>query len=434
VAVLAAVVIGALLPALLRHPGRQRTDRRGNTIGKRAKIGSMSASVPRLRNVEERERRVSSVELFFDLVFVFAFTQVTTFWLEHTSWGGLGRGLLVLLVLWWVWASYAWLTNAADVEAGVVSTVLLFAMGALFIAALSVPDAYGKHRLLFALALLVVLAAFVGLYALVSKDVPDQLAAVLRMSRTVVLGGALIVAAAFAPASVRPVLWALAFVVGFFGPLLGGLGGWRVQPAHFAERHGLIVIIALGESLGAIGFGARTTELTLRVIVGAVLGLLIAASLWLAYFDYVSVAVRDLLAERRGEQRIAVARDAYSYAHLPMVTGIILLAFAMRTTLAHTGMELKLIPALAVCCGCALYLLGFVWLRWRLTKRLGIGRPTAAVAFVLLIPAATSLPALAAVGLVAAVWIGLHLYELLWWREERAQRRASGAGDAALDV
>src|SRR5579863_5909062 len=237
----------------------------------------MATSAPRLSNPGERERRVSSVELFFDLVFVFAVTQVTTFWLEHTSWGGLGRGLLVLFVLWWVWASYAWLTNAADAEADLVSAVLLFAMGGLFIAALAVPDAFGKHRLLFALSLFVVLLAFVGLYALVSKDVPDQLAAVLRMSRTVVPGGALIVAAAFVPASARPVLWALAFVAGFFGPLVGGLGGWRVQPAHFVERHGLIVIIALGESLGAIGFGARATELGFRVIAGAVLGLLVAA-------------------------------------------------------------------------------------------------------------------------------------------------------------
>jgi low temperature requirement protein LtrA len=112
------------------------------------------------------------------------------------------------------------------------------------------------------------------------------------------------------------------------------------------------------------------------------------------------------------------------------VIGIVLFAFAMRVTLAHPALDLKLIPALALCGGCALYLLGFVWLRWRLTKTLGVGRPIAAVAFVLLIPAATSLPALAAVGLVAVVWIALHFYELVWWREERAQRR----GDAALEV
>jgi low temperature requirement protein LtrA len=385
--------------------------------------------MPRLRYLEERERRVSSVELFFDLVFGFAFAQVTTFWLEHASWGGLGRGLLVLLVLWWVWASYAWLTNAADAEADLVSAVLLFAVGALFIAALSVPDAFGTHRLLFSLALFVVVVAFVGLYALVSKGVPDQLAAVLRMSRTVVPGGALIVAAAFVPASVRPVLWALAFVVGFFGPLLGGLRGWRVQPAHFVERHGLIVIIALGESLGAIGFGARSTALEFRVIFGAVLALIVAAALWLAYFDYASAAVGGLLAERRGEQQIVVARDAYSYGHLPMVVGIILFAFAMRVTLAHPRAELRLIPALALCLGCAFYLFGFVWLRWRLTKTLGGGRPLAAVAFLLLIPAAVSMPALVALGLVAVVWIGLHGYELLWWRDQRAQRRR-----AALEV
>ena len=390
--------------------------------------------MPDLRNMEERERRVSSIELFFDLVFVFAFTQVTTIWLEDTSWGGLGRGLLVLLVLWWVWASYAWLTNAAAAEADLVTAVLLFAMGGLFIAALAVPDAFGRHRLQFALALFVVLLAFVGLYALVSKDVPDQFAAVVRMSRTVVPGGALIVVAAFVSAPLRPVLWALAFVIGFFGPLLGGLSGWRVRPAHFVERHGLIVIIALGESLGAIGFGARGTELGLRVIVGAVLGFIVAASLWLAYFDYASTAVGGLLAERRGEQRAAIARDAYSYGHMPMVVGIVLFAFAMRVTLADPRAELRLIPALALCCGCALYLLGFVWLRWRLTRTLGIGRPLAAGALVLLVPAATALPALAAVALAAVIWIGLHAYELLWWREERAQRRAAGSSDAALDV
>lgn len=381
--------------------------------------------MPRLRTTDERDRRVSSVELFFDLVFGLAFTQVTTFWLEHTSWGGLGRGLLVLLVLWWVWASYAWLTNAADAEAGFVTAVLLFATGALFIAALSVPDALGGHRLLFGLALFVVLVAFVGLYALVSRDVPDQLAAVLRMSRTELTGGALILGAAFTPAGVRLGLWGLAFVGGFFAPILGGLGGWRVQPAHFAERHSLIIIIALGESLGAIGFGARTTDFGFRVVLAAVLGLVVAASLWLAYFDFASISIRGLLAERHGEQRAEFARDAYTYAHLPMVVGIILFAFAMRVTLAHPSVELKLIPALALCWGCALYLLAFVRLRWRANKTLGVGRPVAAVVLLLLTPAATAIPAVAAVGLVSAVWVGLHAYELLWWREERAQRRSA---------
>jgi low temperature requirement protein LtrA len=281
----------------------------------------------------DSEHRVSTVELFFDLVFVFAFTQVTTLWLEQATWGGLGRGLLVICALWWAWASYAWLTNAADVEADSVHGVMLFATGALFVAALAVPEAFGARRFVFAVALFMVLAGFVGLYALVGKREPDLLAAVLRISWPVVSGAALIVAAAFTPAGWRPAVWSLALVIGFFGPLLTGLEGWRVYPAHFAERHGLIVIIAIGESLGAIGFGARGTPLDARVIVAAVLGFLAAASFWLGYFDYASGGVRDVLAKRRGTERIAFARDAYTYAHLPMVVGIILFAFGVRTTM-----------------------------------------------------------------------------------------------------
>src|SRR5579862_8202564 len=221
--------------------------------------------------VVEREQRVAPTELFFDLVFVFAFTQVTTLWLEHDSWGGLIRGLLVLAVLWWIWASYSWLTNIVDADAGLLWAVMVFATAALFVAALAVPGAFGAQRYVFGFAVFAVVAAFVGLYTLVSNREPELLAAVLRMSRLVLPGAALIVVAAFLPTAWRPVVWGLAFVVGFFGPLLAGTAGWRVHPAHFAERHGLIVIIAVGESLGAIGFGARATHLSASVITAAVL-------------------------------------------------------------------------------------------------------------------------------------------------------------------
>ena len=209
----------------------------------------------------DSEHRVSTIELFFDLVFVFAFTQVTTLWHEQPTWAGLGRGLLVICALWWAWASYAWLTNTADVQADSVLGIVLFATGALFVAALAVPEAFGAQRFVFAIAFFTVLASFVGLYALVSRREPDLLAAVLRISWPVFAGAALIVAAAFTGTGWRPEIWLLALAIGFCGPLLTGLGGWRVFPAHFAERHGLIVIIAIGESLGSIGFGARDTPL-----------------------------------------------------------------------------------------------------------------------------------------------------------------------------
>ena len=380
----------------------------------------------------ESEHRVSTVELFFDLVFVFAFTQVTTLWLEQSSWAGLGRGLLVLAVLWWVWAGYAWLTNAADADEGIVTWALLFASGATFIAALAVPDAFGTHRLLFGVALFVVAATFVGLYALVSKHEPELLAAVLRLSRAVLLASALILIAAFVPAGVRPALWGIAIVVAYLGPQLEGLEGWRVEPAHFAERHGLIVIIAIGESLGAIGFGARGTHLGTAVITAVVLGLVVASSFWLAYFDFASSGVQRLLAGRRGTERTALARDAYTYAHLPMVAGIVLFAFAMRAALRNVHAELGTVQAVALCCGSALYVLAFVALRWRVSRQLGRGRPIAGLAFVLLTPAAVTLPALAALALVAAVWLGLHAYELIHWREERARRRSEAVASSQV--
>jgi low temperature requirement protein LtrA len=291
------------------------------------------------------------------------------------------------------------------------------------VAALAVPGAFGDHRVLFAVALFAVVAGFVGIYALVSKGEPEQLAAVLRMAQIVLPGAALVVLAAFLPLELQPAFWLAALITGFVGPQLGGLGGWRVHAAHFAERHGLIVIIAVGESLAAIGFGAEGARLGVGVIVAALLGLVAAASFWLAYFDFASGGIERLLAQRRGEQRVALARDAYTYAHLPMVAGIILFAFAMRATLEHVHAQLALIPAIALCWGPALYLLAFVAVRWRVARTIGRGRPTAALAFLLLLPIATAVPAIVAVALVSLIWLALHGYELIWWREERARRR-----------
>ncbi len=184
------------------------------------------------------------------------------------------------------------------------------------------------------------------------------------------------------------------------------------------------MIIALGESLVALGFGARAAGLGAGVIVAAVLGVAIAASFWLAYFDFFSGGALQLLSNRSGVQRTAVARDVYSYLHLPMIAGIVLLAFGLRTTLAHVNAELDWIPAVALCGGSALYLFAYVAIRLRIAGSLSRGRSVAAVAFVLLLPAAVAVSALVALALVAAVWLTLHAYELIGWREQRAKRRA----------
>jgi low temperature requirement protein LtrA len=170
--------------------------------------------------------------------------------------------------------------------------------------------------------------------------------------------------------------------------------------------------------------GARGTSLDAGVIVAAVLGLLVAASLWLAYFDFFPIRAQQQLTELRGAQRVALARDAYTYLHLPMVAGIVLFAFALKETIAHVGDDLAIVPAVALCCGPALYLLAYVGIRVRLARGLGRGRFGAALALAALTPVATVVPALAALALVAAVWVALHAYELIWWREARAEARA----------
>jgi low temperature requirement protein LtrA len=371
-----------------------------------------------------REHPVTPPELFFDLVFVFAFTQVTTLLSGDATWSGLGHALLIMAALWWAWSAFAWLTNTIDPGEGIVWGAMLVSMAAMFVAALAVPDAFGRDGVVFGVAFLIVSVMFLALFALAGLGDRDLLAAILRMAPSTLVGAALIVAAGFVHGWPKPTLWLAAVAVGMFGPLLGGLRGWRVQPAHFVERHGLIVIIAIGESLVAIGLGARRSELDAGVIVAAVLGLVVAASFWLAYFDFFPIRGQQMLAERSGAQRTALARDVYSYLHLPMVAGIVLFAFAMKVTLAHVGDELATIPALGLCVGPALYLFAYVALRLRVSRTLGRGRFIAAVACVLLIPAALVVPALVTLSLVATVWVALHAYEIIWWREARASTRA----------
>ena len=372
----------------------------------------------------EGEHPVAPLELFFDLVFVFGLTQVTTVLTDNPTWSGLGHGLLILTTLWWAWASYAWLTNTVDPEVGAVWGAMLVAMAAMFVASLAVPEAFGRHGVLFGVAFLIVNVMHLTLYALAARGDRDLFTAIMRIAPSALTGALLILAAGFMHGALRPALWLAALAVGYLWPLVIDVSGWRVQPAHFVERHGLIIIIAIGESLVAIGLGARDTRLGAPVIVAAVLGFLVATSFWLAYFDFFTIRARQLLADRSGADLVALARDVFTYLHLPMVIGIVLFAFAMKKTLAHTGDELDTIPAIALCCGPALYLFAFVALRLRVNRTWRGGRFVAAIACALLTPVAVAVPAIVALALVAAVWVALHAYEIIWWRDERARTRA----------
>jgi low temperature requirement protein LtrA len=367
---------------------------------------------------DEHEHAVTPLELFFDLVFVFALTQVTTTLADDPTWAGVLRGMLVLAALWWAWASYAWLTSALDVDEGGVRLTLLAAMAAMFGVALSVPGAFADDAVLFALAYLAVRLLHLVLSATVAKDDPSSLDAIRRFAPTALSAALLLVVAGFLDGNWRVAVWLVALAIDYLGPTVIGMGrGWRIAPEHFAERYGLIVLIALGESLIAIGVGAG--ELGAGVLVAAALGIVIVSAFWWLYFDVAAIFVRRRLMQAGGLERLRLARDAYNYLHLPMIAGIILFALGLKTTLGHVGDELDTVSAVALCGGAALYLIGHVAFLLRATHRLFRRRTIGAAALLVLIPAALVIPALAALALVAVVCSFVVAYEAVRHREHR---------------
>ena len=376
-----------------------------------------------IREVDS-EQRVTPLELFFDLVFVFAITQVTGFLADNSTWAGLLQGMFLLAALWWAWAAYAWLTNTLDPEEGAVRIAFFGSMAAMLVVSLAAPHAFGRDGLVFGVAYFIVRALHIVLYAIAGRDDRELLRAVLRILPSALLGAALLVVAGFLEGTPRMVIWAAALAIDYLWLLVGGMRGWRVSPEHFVERHGLILIIALGESIVAIGVGAAGLPLDPGTISAAVLGIVVAAALWWTYFDWVIFISQARLADAAGEERAILARDLYSYLHLPMVAGIVLSALGLKTTLAHVDQPLDTIAAVGLCGGLALYMLAHVAMRLRTGGGLGHGRPTAAILLIASIPLATMVPALAALGLVAAICVGLVAYEAIRYRYARSWIRS----------
>jgi low temperature requirement protein LtrA len=390
-----------------------------------------TAQRPRRRRVRLDER-VSPLELFFDLVFVFALTQVTAMMAAEPTWEGLAKGMLVLAALWWAWGAYAWLTNYVNADEGRERLLMFASMAAMLVAALAVPHAFTTDSLLFACAYAVVRWLHVFIWA-EATDEADVAQAVRRLARTAVPGPALLIVAGFLDGTAQGLVWILALTIDFSGPFVFGVRGFRVSPAHFAERFGLILIIALGESIVAIGVGAEGIELDAGLVTAAVLGVALAAAMWWAYFDVVSLVAERRFREARGHARILMARDAYSYFHLAMVAGIILVALGIKKTIEHVDEPLETVPAAALLGGVALYYAGHIAFRLRIIGGVSRARLAAAILLLALIPVATELDALVALALAAAVASGVIAYEAIRYAETRARVRAENAEAAAHD-
>jgi low temperature requirement protein LtrA len=379
------------------------------------------------------DERVTPLELFFDLVFVLALTQCTTLIADTPTWGGMLRGVLVLGMLWWSWTGYAWLTSVLDPEEGAVRLAIFAAMAAFLVAALCVPHAFGSEALLFACAYAVVRAAHIVLFMLASREDPALRRSVLTLAASTAVGAGLLFAAAAASGELRVALWGVALLLDTGGPLLFGQEGWKLVPGHFAERHGLIVIIALGESIVAIGVGARAS-IDAGIVAASALGMVVAAALWWVYFDVTAIVARRRLARATaGREQNNIARDSYSYLHFPMIAGIALVAVGLTVTLAHVGAELALVPAVALLGGAALYLLAHVAFRLRNVRTLSVRRLVCAVVLLALLPAAVSLPALATLGILAGVLSTLIAYEAIRYAESRDRVRHQLAREPLAD-
>jgi low temperature requirement protein LtrA len=381
----------------------------------------------------ELGHRVTPLELFFDLVVVFAITQVTSFLSHDPTWSGLGRALLLLGAIWWAWSSYTWLTNALDPEEGGIRLAVLAAVAAMLVLSLATPNAFGRDGVIFGVAFLVVRGLHVVLFALAGRGDRERFSASMRLFVSL-LAPVFLVIAGVLDGGAQLALWGAALAILYVGPLIGHMRGFHVSPSHFVERYGLIIIIALGESIVAIGIGAAGVPLDARVLAAALLGFTIAACLWWSYFDWVVYVSEARLTEATGYRRSAFARDVYAYLHLPMVGGIVLFAFGLKTTLADVGGSLDTLPAFGLCCGVALYFLAHVGLRLRTGGGLGRGRPIATLLLVALWPLAPSLPSLVALALVAAVCVALIAYEVFRHRGSRAWIRSHRAGFTLEDV
>jgi low temperature requirement protein LtrA len=367
------------------------------------------------------EKRVAPLELFFDLVFVFAITQVTGLMSDDPSWTGLGQGMLVLSALWWAWAAYAWLTNYVAAEEDRERLLMLGVMGAFLVTALAVPRAFGDDALVFAIAYATARWLHIFIFAEANEDI-DARMAIMRLARTALPAPALLIVSAFLDGTPQTLLWIVALSMDFAGPFVFGVRGFRVSPGHFAERFSLIVIIALGESIVAIGTGLHG-ELDAGTLGAALLGLVVAFALWWAYFDVVAIVAELRFRNSEGYRRLRIARDSYSYLHLPMIAGIVLVALGIKKTLGDVEEPLETIPSVALFGGIALYYAGHVGFRLRNVGTLNRPRTVALVVCLALIPLGTEVDAIFAVALAATVTSAVIAYEAIRYAEARRRVR-----------
>ena len=305
---------------------------------------------------EAEGARVSTLELFFDLVFVFTITQLTSVLAGEPNGRGLLAVVLMLGVIWWMYGGYAWLTNAVPPDRPEARLLLMVGMAGFLVVALAIPRAFSGAGLAFGLGYLVVTLVHAGLFTRTSTR--SAVRAILRLAPFNLASALLVLAGGVAGGDAEYVLWGLAFALQAATPFLSGIGGFRVEPAHFVERHGLVVIIVLGESVVAVGIGVAGEPIDLALVGVAVLGLALAAGLWWLYFGGDDERAERALTAAPPERRPRLGLYSYGYAHVPIVLGVVAVAAGVKRSIGHAFEPQGLGLALLLGGGVALYLAG----------------------------------------------------------------------------
>ena len=369
---------------------------------------------------DAKSHRVTSLELFFDLVFVYGLSQVTAYLAADPSAAGFGRGLLLLGLLWWAWVAYSWLGTSVRLTDGWARLAIFCAVAMVMVVAVAMPYWYTSTpgwsaALVAAGAYVAVRALHVGLYFIGAKGDQGVRAAVAKLSATVVIAAVLLLGGAFIGGAVQVGLMVIALAIDLVGPFLGRGEGWVLAPAHFVERYALIIIIALGESIVAIGVGAAGLGLSVDLVVTALIAVAVSCVLWLTYFDRTAEEIEHALLARDGVAQITTARDAFSYLHFGLVAGLVLIALAMKSALGYSAeygitYHLAFYAAISLGGGVAIFLLSL----WAIRKRTGLTTTrrwfVVVAAAVLLAGAATVIPiwlSLLLTVALAAVAVGL---------------------------
>jgi low temperature requirement protein LtrA len=403
----------------------------------------MRVQAPRSRIRPDQQRAsVHPLELFFDLVFVFALTQATAFMADNLNWHGFLRGVLIVSLLWWAWTAYAWLANVESPDDPEIKLAILVAMSAMFVLALTIPEAFDDlpggldGPIVLALCYLLVRVCHFGMFMVIAQEDAGLRSQLVRFAPSVVGSTIVLLVASQFTGWAQTALWALALVVDYVGTALGGARGWRLPaPSHFSERHGLIVIVALGESIVAIGVGVAQLPISTPIVIASGLGLVLASAMWWAYFDVSALLGEHALATEPAETRARLGRNAFSFAHYPLVVGIVLVALGMKKVLEYVGdtehhsltEPLKGVALAALIGGVVVYLLGHVVFKWLTVHTWSTFRLATAAALLVAWPLLGRVPAMGQLAVVAALLLACLVIESVVHAEERRKIRAEHA-------